>query len=70
MKVTFHEAVAEFKRELIRETLRRHGGNLTHAAAALGLQRTHLYVVMRRLGVERGRVASRRGKVERKEVIA
>jgi len=47
----FHRAVAEFKRQLIEVTLRRVGGNRTLAADVLGLQRTYLLRLMRRLGV-------------------
>ena len=47
----FHGAVAEFKRQLIEVTLRRVGGNRTLAADVLGLQRTYLLRLMRRLGV-------------------
>ena len=47
----FHGAVSEFKRQLIEVTLRQMGGNRTLAARVLGLQRTYLLRLMRRLGV-------------------
>jgi DNA-binding NtrC family response regulator len=48
---TFHRAVADFKRRLIEETLRRRDFNRTHAARALGLQRTYLLRLIRALAV-------------------
>ena len=45
--VGFHGAVGEFKRRLIEATLAQAGGNRTHAAKALGLQRTYLLRLMR-----------------------
>lgn len=38
----FYQAVTRFRRDLIEETLRTHGGNRTRAARALGMQRTYL----------------------------
>jgi DNA-binding NtrC family response regulator len=49
--VTFHGAVSDFKRRLIEATLRQAHGNRTHAARALGLQRTYLLRLIRELGV-------------------
>jgi DNA-binding NtrC family response regulator len=46
-----HTAVYEFKRRLIEATLHQVRGNRTHAARALGLQRTYLLRLMRDLGV-------------------
>src|SRR5205814_9113729 len=40
--VTYHGAVTDFKRRLIEATLHQARGNRTHAARALGLQRTYL----------------------------
>ena len=40
--IGFHQAVAAFKRDLIRTVLEGRQGNRTHAARALGLQRTYL----------------------------
>lgn len=48
---TYHEAVREFKKELLRRTLDQHKGNKTHAARALGLQRTYLVRLLRDLGL-------------------
>jgi DNA-binding NtrC family response regulator len=49
--VGYHGAVSEFKRRLIEATLHQARGNRTHAARALGLQRTYLLRLMRDLGV-------------------
>ena len=38
----YHCQVDAFKKELLERALRAHGGNRTHAARALGLQRTYL----------------------------
>lgn len=47
----YHGAVSEFKRRLIETTLYAARGNRTHAARALGLQRTYLLRLIRDLGV-------------------
>jgi DNA-binding NtrC family response regulator len=47
----YHGAVSDFKRRLIEATLHQAGGNRTHAARALGLQRTYLLRLIRDLGV-------------------
>ena len=47
----FHGAVSEFKRRLIEATLHQVRGNRTHAARALGLQRTYLLRLIRDLEV-------------------
>jgi DNA-binding NtrC family response regulator len=49
--IGYHGAVYEFKRRLIEATLHQVRGNRTHAARALGLQRTYLLRLMRDLGV-------------------
>jgi DNA-binding NtrC family response regulator len=49
--VGYHGAVHEFKRRLIEATLHQVRGNRTHAARALGLQRTYLLRLMRELAV-------------------
>jgi transcriptional regulator with GAF, ATPase, and Fis domain len=48
---TWHAAVLAFKRGLIERVLREMRGNRTHAARALGLQRTYLLRLMRELGI-------------------
>jgi DNA-binding NtrC family response regulator len=48
---SYHGAVSEFKRRLIEATLLQAQGNRTHAARALGLQRTYLLRLIRDLGV-------------------
>jgi DNA-binding NtrC family response regulator len=47
----YHGAVSDFKRRLIEATLREAHGNRTHAARALGLQRTYLLRLIRDLHV-------------------
>jgi DNA-binding NtrC family response regulator len=49
--VGYHGAVSEFKRRLIEATLHQVKGNRTHAARALGLQRTYLLRLIRELAV-------------------
>ena len=49
--VSYHGAVWDFKRRLIEATLHQARGNRTHAARALGLQRTYLLRLIRDLGV-------------------
>jgi DNA-binding NtrC family response regulator len=48
---SFHAQLEEYKRGLILSTLRRTGGNRTHAARLLGLQRTYLAKLVRELGL-------------------
>lgn len=59
--VSFHGAVSDFKRRLIETTLLRAEGNRTHAARALGLQRTYLLRLIRELGVSAPPPPPRRG---------
>lgn len=47
----YHGAVSDFKRRLIEATLHQVQGNRTHAARALGLQRTYLLRLIRDLNV-------------------
>src|SRR4030081_3501758 len=49
--IGYHGAVSDFKRRLIEATLHQARGNRTHAARALGLQRTYLLRLIRDLGV-------------------
>lgn len=49
--IGYHGAVHEFKRRLIEATLHQVRGNRTHAAKALGLQRTYLLRLIRELEV-------------------
>ena len=44
--------LADHKRETILETLKRHGGNQTAAAAELGIDRSTLYRKLRQWGIE------------------
>jgi len=45
----YHATVRDFRRRLIETTLEEHGGNRTHAARALGIQRTYLLRLIRDL---------------------
>ena len=47
----YHQGVEAFKKQLLQTTLEAHRGNRTHAARALGLQRTYLLRLMRDLEV-------------------
>jgi DNA-binding NtrC family response regulator len=44
--------VDEIERDLIREMLSRHRGNVSETARTLGLTRRGLYLKLRRLGIE------------------
>ena len=57
----YHGAVSEFKRRLIEATLHQVRGNRTHAARALGLQRTYLLRLIRDLHVAAPPPPPRRG---------
>jgi DNA-binding NtrC family response regulator len=59
---SYHGAVCEFKRRLIEATLHQARGNRTHAARALGLQRTYLLRLIRDLGVAAPPPPPRRGR--------
>jgi DNA-binding NtrC family response regulator len=59
--ISFHGAVSDFKRRLIEASLVRARGNRTHAARALGLQRTYLLRLIRELGVTAPPPPPRRG---------
>ena len=60
--VGYHGAVSQFKRRLIEATLHQVRGNRTHAARALGLQRTYLLRLIRDLGVAAPPVPPRRSR--------
>jgi DNA-binding NtrC family response regulator len=47
----YHKEVDNFKKQFLQTTLETHRGNRTHAARALGLQRTYLLRLMRDLEV-------------------
>ncbi len=47
----FQKEVENFKQQLIRATLEAQGGNRTHAARTLGLQRTYLLRLIREFGI-------------------
>ena len=45
------EAVEAFEKSLIRDTLERHGGNLSQASVALGIAKTTLFDKVRKYGL-------------------
>jgi DNA-binding NtrC family response regulator len=49
---TLASVVDDIERDLIRETLSRHRGNISESARSLGLTRRGLYLKLRRLGLE------------------
>jgi len=49
---TLASVVDEIERDLIREMMSRHRGNISETARALGLTRRGLYLKLRRLGLE------------------
>lgn len=51
--MTFYEQRRQWERETIRAYLRKHNGSVQAAALELGLNRTHLFEMVRKLGVER-----------------
>ncbi len=51
---TLATVVDEIERDLIREMMNRHRGNISETARALGLTRRGLYLKLRRLGIEGG----------------
>jgi DNA-binding NtrC family response regulator len=63
--VPLHEAISEFKRKVVLDTLARYEGNRSRAAAALQIERTSLLRLLRELEIAevvpapRGRPAAR-----------
>ena len=51
---TLASVVDDIERDLIREMMNRHRGNISETARALGLTRRGLYLKLRRLGLESG----------------
>ena len=49
---TLASVVDDIERDLIREMLARHRGNISESARSLGLTRRGLYLKLRRLGLE------------------
>ena len=62
--VGYHGAVSDFKRRLIETTLYQVKGNRTHAARALGLQRTYLLRLIRELAISAPPPPARRRPLE------
>jgi transcriptional regulator with GAF, ATPase, and Fis domain len=53
--LSFHRAVAQYKRWLIMEALKATGGNVTQTARRLGMTRQNLQWMIRQLGVKNER---------------
>ena len=51
---TLEEARKAYERDYVLDTLAAEGGNMTRTAAALGLERSHLYRKMKALGISPG----------------
>jgi anaerobic nitric oxide reductase transcription regulator len=49
---SLREAVQEYQRQLIRRAVKRHGGNWSGAARALGVERANLHHLAKRLGLK------------------
>ena len=47
----YHAAVYRFKKDFLRRMLAAHGGNRTHTALAIRLQRTYLLRLLREFGM-------------------
>ena len=47
----YHAAVTQFKKDFLARMLAEHGGNRTHTARAIGLQRTYLLRLLREFGL-------------------
>jgi len=58
----YEASVRDFKRWLLEVTLAEHDGNRTHAARALGLERTHLLRLIQKFKVKcsPGRIGGRK----------
>jgi two-component system NtrC family response regulator len=56
---SLREARERLEREMIRQTLRRHSGKITSAAAELGISRPTLYEMMEKLGIVRETATSK-----------
>jgi Nif-specific regulatory protein len=52
---TFQEATRRFQAQLVREALDATGWNMVEAARRLEIARSHLYTLIRALGIERGK---------------
>ena len=50
---TLYEVLEAFERQVIEERIARFEGNMTQAASDLGLERSHLYKKVKRLGIRR-----------------
>lgn len=47
----FHKEVDNFKKQFLQTALETHGGNRTHTARTLGLQRTYLLRLIREFAI-------------------
>jgi DNA-binding NtrC family response regulator len=52
--LSLEEATARFRRRYIEDVLQAHGGKVDAAAQALNINRTHLYKLLKSLGLDQG----------------
>ena len=60
-ELTLKEAREDFERRYLEHQIRRHGGSITKAADAAGVERTHLYRKLRALGIDPKRLTGNKG---------
>ena len=65
-----HEAVRQFKRELITMTLEAARGNRSEAARRLGIQRTYLHRLIRELEIQIAAPGGRRDRAARRRDVS
>jgi two-component system, NtrC family, response regulator len=65
--VTLKEARENIERELVEQTLKRHSGRISSAAAELGISRPTLYELMDKLGIGRGAATAQGSDQARKD---
>src|SRR5262249_52404018 len=62
----FYQRIAQYEKTLLREEYRSHDGNISQLAAALGMDRSHLYAKLKNFGIhsarERGSLRSSESK--------
>ena len=66
--IGYHGAIHDFKKRLIETTLYQVKGNRTHAARALGLQRTYLLRLIRELAISAPPPPARRRPLESRAI--
>jgi len=67
---TLKEARENLEREMVEQTLKRHGGRISSAAADLGISRPTLYELMDKLGIDRSGVIAQNSDRARKSAAS